>query len=511
MNDHASIFPPLLGLVLAGTGGLVAWRLRRVWLQKESAHRQMFEANPLPMWVYDLESLRFLAVNDAAIQHYGYTRDEFLAMTIKDIRPPEDIPALLDNISHVTQGLDQAGYWRHFKKDGSIIDVEITSHTLTFAGRRAEAVLAYDVTERNRNRAALVAALDEAKRARARIVALVASVTDGLLGIDIAGRIVIANHAAETLLGADLREGEQLPVGEMFQGPLSGYLGEVLANPDKERAATVEVPAGKNLPPRIIQLRTTRVRTAEGTVAGSITNLRDISQEREIDRLKSEFVATAAHELLTPIATVMGYSELLLRREAQIDLTSEQVQNFLGEIFAKAEILERIVDDLLFLGRMEAGRPLILDRRPYGINGLVEEVVHLQRIENPSRRFIVEQANKLPPLLIDQKRIRQVLDNLINNAVRFSRPDGPVKIATGLSGDVVRIAVTDHGIGMTPEQVSLAFDKFYRGNTGNTAVGGLGLGLSISKSIVEAHGGRIWLESSPGIGTTAAFTLPPDA
>lgn len=112
-----------------------------------AGYRLLFDSNPNPMWIYDLETLAFLAVNNAAIQHYGYSRDEFLGMTIADIRPPEDIPALLANIKAVTEGLDQAGRWRHLKKDGSVIQVEITSHTLTFAGRRAEAVLSKDVTE----------------------------------------------------------------------------------------------------------------------------------------------------------------------------------------------------------------------------------------------------------------------------------------------------------------------------------------------------------------------------
>ncbi len=115
--------------------------------ESERRYRQLFESNPHPMWVYDLETLAFLAVNDAAINHYGYSKTEFLGMTIRDIRPPEDIPKLLRNISQVTSGLDEAGIWQHCKKDGSIINVEVTSHTLEFLGRPAEVVLAHDVTD----------------------------------------------------------------------------------------------------------------------------------------------------------------------------------------------------------------------------------------------------------------------------------------------------------------------------------------------------------------------------
>jgi PAS domain S-box-containing protein len=114
----------------------------------EARYRRLFDANPHPMWVYDLDTLRFLAVNDAAVSHYGFSRKEFLSMTIADIRPSEDLPALLKNISNVTGGLDKAGEWRHRRKDNSIIHVEITTHTLTFGGRKAELVLAHDITKR---------------------------------------------------------------------------------------------------------------------------------------------------------------------------------------------------------------------------------------------------------------------------------------------------------------------------------------------------------------------------
>ena len=116
----------------------------------EASHREMFEVHPQPMWVYDLETLHFLAVNEAAIRHYGYSRDEFLAMTIKDIRPTEDVSRLLENVAQVSGGLDLAGVWRHVTKSGAVIEVEISSHTLRFAGRDAELVRINDVTETRR-------------------------------------------------------------------------------------------------------------------------------------------------------------------------------------------------------------------------------------------------------------------------------------------------------------------------------------------------------------------------
>ena len=121
----------------------------------EARYRLLFESNPFPMWVYDLETLAFLAVNTAVVHRYGYSQEEFMTMTIKDIRPIEDVQALLENVTKISLGLNESGAWRHQKKDGTVIDVEITSHPLKFSGRQAELVLANDITERKRAEEAL--------------------------------------------------------------------------------------------------------------------------------------------------------------------------------------------------------------------------------------------------------------------------------------------------------------------------------------------------------------------
>ena len=134
--------------------------------ESEERYRLLFESNPQPMWVYDLETLAFLAVNESAVHHYGYSREDFLAMTIKDIRPAEDMPALYDSVARSSEGVDAAGIWRHLKKDGTIIEVEITSHLLVFDDRRAELILAHDITERNRLKAALLASEEQLRQSQ---------------------------------------------------------------------------------------------------------------------------------------------------------------------------------------------------------------------------------------------------------------------------------------------------------------------------------------------------------
>lgn len=140
-------------------------KVRQDLEESEARYRDLFDANPIPMWIYDVKSLRFLAVNDAAVHHYGYSRHEFLSMTIVDIRPPKDVSRLLQHVANVRERLDDAGQWRHVTKSGDVIDVDITSHTLIYEGRRAEAVSAIDVTEVHKAEKESLAAHTRLKRA----------------------------------------------------------------------------------------------------------------------------------------------------------------------------------------------------------------------------------------------------------------------------------------------------------------------------------------------------------
>lgn len=167
--------------------------------ESEAIYRGLFENSPQPMWVYDLESLAFRAVNDAAVRKYGFSRQEFLGMTIKDIRPPEEAPALLGHLAVTREGFDDAGTWKHRKKDGTIIDVEITSHTLPFLGRKAELVLANDVTERTRLEKAIRHASDEWR-------ATFDAMTEAVALLDADGRVQRCNKSMTSLVNKPYSE-----------------------------------------------------------------------------------------------------------------------------------------------------------------------------------------------------------------------------------------------------------------------------------------------------------------
>ena len=243
---------------------------------------------------------------------------------------------------------------------------------------------------------------------------------------------------------------------------------------------------------------------------------RDISQRKIVEQalhehlqMKSEFISTAAHELRTPLAAIAGYTELLLDPVVMKGLDPEQQRAFLTTIQERAEDLTRIVDELLDLSRIEAGQKIPLEIRSCNLAAVLGGVIEDFRTRFPARTFVL----RIPPQCqhncwADPVRMRQVIANLLDNAVKYSPPTG--EIVAGCAGhpDDCRIYVSDQGIGIAPEQKARIFEQFYRVDSSDTAVGGLGLGLSLARQIIEGHGGRIEVESEKGKGSTLTVVLP---
>jgi signal transduction histidine kinase len=249
------------------------------------------------------------------------------------------------------------------------------------------------------------------------------------------------------------------------------------------------------------------VRTAEGRLSGIVTLLQDITRERELDQLKDEFISTAAHELRTPLTTVMGYVDLLLHRD-EYRVSSEEQKEFLELVFQKSEALAQIIDDLLDLSRIRSGHLVILKKSPEDLVDLIGETVASYREMTRKHAFVLDLPDSPVRLPLDAGKIGQVMENLLSNAVKFSPAGGRITISARGSNEEIQVTVADEGIGMRPEQIKQIFDKFYRVDASTTAVSGFGLGMNIVRSIVEAHGGSIWVESEVGRGTRVHFTLP---
>jgi signal transduction histidine kinase len=233
-----------------------------------------------------------------------------------------------------------------------------------------------------------------------------------------------------------------------------------------------------------------------------------VTREREVERMKSAFLGMAAHELNTPLTTIIGYTELLASADAPVKFSAEQARDCLNLIHHKALSLSRLVDDLLDISRIESGQPLAINRWDCCLNDVLHEVLDSFREQNGRHSFELLAPDEPLVLHIDCGRIQQVLLNLVSNAVKYSPAGGTIRVVLETDDRFCRIVVADEGIGMTEEQLDHIFDRFYRADFSNTAVQGAGLGMNIARHIVEAHGGEIRVASQFGSGTQVTVELP---
>ncbi len=395
-------------------------------------------------------------------------------------------------------------------------NLENVVKTRTSELKKANEYLLDQISERRRAQRALNRALAEAEQARDQLDTIVASVADGLLATDTHNRITMMNRAAEEIFNVARANAIGQPIERVINHPT--LIERILTTLETGQALQFEFEIPYRLADisdapdaKIIRARSSMVKDHTQNVGGVITVMYDITREREVDRLKAEFISTAAHELRTPLTTVQGFSEILLARD---DLPLDARRKYLSYINNQAVALARIVDDLLNLAKIESGRKFMLNKEPIKIGALVEPVVQRFSAENPRYDFQMQLQDAETNWVIDRQRMIQVLENLLGNAIKFAPEGGTIEVK-GQSyqdpqsgGSFYFLSVKDDGVGMTLAQVAHIFDRFYRGDASNTAVGGTGLGMAIVKHIIEAHGGRIWVDSKPGVGTKVSFTVP---
>jgi len=329
------------------------------------------------------------------------------------------------------------------------------------------------------------------------------------------------NRAAENLLGIRFSEVVSRPVEFAIRDKtLLDQLKSTLETQENIHPFDFELPGKKHDPSRIMRARTSVISDRDRNMSGIVTIISDVTHEREIDRMKTEFISTAAHELRTPLTSVQGFSELLLARD---DLDEKERKKFLGYISKQAVSLAKIVNDLLDLSRLESGKGFAINTKPCDPGNIIRKTVPYFANNSEQHTFETVLPDGPAELLADPDKLDQVLKNLISNAVKFS-PEGGIIRVTGEIAEhrkhnaelkpnpkpetEYRISVQDQGIGMSPEQVEKIFDKFYRADASHSAPEGTGLGMTIVKHIVEAHSGKIWVESEIGKGTAVRFTIP---
>ena len=337
------------------------------------------------------------------------------------------------------------------------------------------------------------------EQATVRLEAVLAGLVDGVVLTDANGLVLRLNAAAEHILDVD----EPAAIGQPFvqvcrDHELAMVLRQALRGVPSPRANVVYGIARREL--------TVTAKTVEGAHERlGLVVLRDISELRRLERVRREFVANVSHELRTPLTSIRALAETL---ETGAIEDPAMATEFLARILGEVDRLNALVEDLLHLARLEAGRaPLQLERVDIG-----EAVRHgadrlRPQVERARLRLVVEVEPDLPAIEIDVRKIEQVLLNLVHNAIKFTPPDGAILVRVGRTASDIVVAVQDTGVGIPEEEQPRLFERFYKSDKARRSEG-TGLGLAIAKHIVQLHGGEIGVSSVPGEGSTFHFTLP---
>ncbi len=468
----------------------------------EEKFSKAFNASPNLVAINRLEDGKFLEVNDGFTRITGYTRKEAIGRNATDLNTWVDegereklIKALKENKKVHNKEIEVR------RKSGEVITGLYSSEPLVIGGEQCYLHTITDITSLKQSQEILQ------------------TVSRGSpLGIYIMqdGRLQYTNPQFQKTTGYSKKE--------LLGRELLSLID--IEDSDVVRSSTVFTIQEKNPYPceyRILN-KTGRIKWVMQTVTpihyegreAILGNLMDITERKylerkiteyeELSKMKSNLLATVSHELRTPLATIKGYSTMILDYYAR--LSSDEIKDYLVSIDNSTDRLAKLVDNLLDTSRMEAGL-LNLERSATDINQLIKRVAAEASVRANHHQIITEPIAELPRVNIDTKRIRQVLDNLIDNAIKYSPQGTEVLISAKKAGRELLISINDQGAGIPAEELTSIFDRMYRIEQRlSPGLDGIGLGLYICQGLVEAHGGRIWAESTVGQGSTIQFTLP---
>jgi signal transduction histidine kinase len=351
---------------------------------------------------------------------------------------------------------------------------------------------------------------EEAQAQRTRLGLIFASTSDGIVLLGPDGRVEAANERAGELLGLDgelrgvtlveaLTRRARTPAEA---ARIEAGLGQLLAAPEQGSGGEVEL-AGP--PRRVLQWVGQPTRSAAGATIGLTLTFRDVTEEREVSQMKSDFVSFVTHQLRTPLAGIKWLLELTVEGGELPEMTRSYVE----DAREANERLIRLVNDLLNVSRLESGK-IAMAPEPTDLRELTTDVVaELQGLIQDKGHHLTVEADPLPPLLVDQQLLRQVVLNLLANAIKYTKPGGRVAVRIRRHPAEARWSIQDSGIGIPEDAQRRLFEKFYRAENALTVeTEGTGLGLYLVRLIVEQCGGRIWCESEEGRGSMFVFTLP---
>jgi len=485
----------------------------------ERRHRLLFQANPLPMFVYDLETLKYLAVNPMAVQTYGYTEAEFLTMTIRDIRPAEDVAKLELTLKTLPSGTKDLGVWRHRKKSGEIFFVEISSDSIDFEGRLARLVLVNDITERKR-------AEEELRWKTAFLEAQVDSSMDGILVVDSQGKDILRNQRLNDLwkippeIATSKDDRVQVEfVATRTKDPeqFAAKVAYLYSHPEEVSRDEIELVDGT-----ILDRYSSPVRDKAGTYYGRIWTFRDITEQRELEKqfrqsqkmeAFGQLAGGVAHDFNNILAVIQLQAALL--EESEQKLTPEQL-NIASDIGAAAERGANLTRQLLLFSRRQTLQPQNLKLKD--VVGNISRMLMRTLGEHIQLQFKFSEESLY--IRADAGMIDQIILNLTVNARDAMPKGGHILIETAAAefdevtatqvpearpGSFVCLSVTDTGTGIPPEILPQIFEPFF---TTKDLGKGTGLGLATVYGIVKQHGGWINVYSQVNRGTAFRVYLP---
>jgi len=344
---------------------------------------------------------------------------------------------------------------------------------------------------------------------KARIQGIVESSPDGLVMLEPTGQVAFMNPAAIRLL--ELAP-DDIPVApfEVAHLPAAAALRVQECMEQAQGHEGVQEYEWQEPQRRVLQLREVKLHAESGRSYGRLLHIHDITRERVIDEMKSDFISLVSHELRTPLTSILGFSSYMLT--GRLGAVADTQKTALESIHRQAKRLSAIISDFLDVSRIESGK-IEMKKEPVQVKNIASRVVEDLRPQASEKQVQVSarvEEGSLPLVALgDEQRIAQIFTNLIGNALKFTEPSGAIDVSLNRQNGEVVCKVRDTGCGIPPDELDRVFDRFYQVEKVVTRKsGGTGLGLAIVKNIVEAHGGRIWIESRLGEGTEVSFTLP---
>lgn len=358
------------------------------------------------------------------------------------------------------------------------------------------------IDEQKNSNERLREALATAERSTNLLQSIITSVDEGLIIIDRNQRILLINDAAQSLLNLRRKDFERLPDISRDPPIIEAFLSVLTKG---ERASTrVEITVGINR--RILRLQTAPLRFSDQQVEGVVGAFIDITQLERLESIRQAFLANVSHELRTPLTSITAYTETLL--EGGLNDQANSLR-FLNTIHRNAERMRNLVNDISELSLIEAGAvQLSFDK--LSLHSVVSEVFN--GLAPRSEKYQVQLRNEVPEacsVIADRRRLEQILINLVDNAIKFNKPQGEVIVSASITEDQTIIRVRDSGVGISPEHLSRVFERFYRVDKARSReLGGTGLGLAIVKHLTRAHGGDAEVNSTIGHGCEFIIKLP---